>query len=68
MADAEAFADVVRGAFDEIVAAGRTIILVTHDPNVAARCEREITLHDGNIASDRINAPSPRVSASAVTS
>ena len=40
--------------FDELVTAGRTIILVTHDPNVAARCERVITLHDGRIASDRL--------------
>lgn len=41
--------------FDELVAAGRTIILVTHDPNVAARCERVISLHDGRIATDRLN-------------
>jgi putative ABC transport system ATP-binding protein len=41
--------------FDELVAAGRTMILVTHDPNVAARCERVITLHDGRISSDRLN-------------
>ncbi len=41
--------------FDELVTASRTIILVTHDPNVAARCERVITLHDGRIASDRLN-------------
>lgn len=38
--------------FDELVAAGKTIILVTHDPNVAARCQRVIRLHDGRIASD----------------
>jgi putative ABC transport system ATP-binding protein len=41
--------------FDALVAAGRTILLVTHDPNVAARCERVITLHDGRIATDRRN-------------
>lgn len=46
--------------FDELVATGRTIIIVTHDPNVAARCERVITLHDGRIASDRINPRGPR--------
>jgi putative ABC transport system ATP-binding protein len=38
--------------FDELVAAGKTIILVTHDPTVAVRCQRVIRLHDGRIASD----------------
>jgi putative ABC transport system ATP-binding protein len=41
--------------FDELVAGGRTIMLVTHDPNVAARCERVITLHDGRVATDKLN-------------
>jgi len=38
--------------FDELVATGRTIILVTHDPGVASRCKRVIRLHDGKVASD----------------
>ena len=38
--------------FDELVAAGKTIILVTHDPTVAKRCQRVIRLHDGRVASD----------------
>jgi putative ABC transport system ATP-binding protein len=38
--------------FDELVATGRTIILVTHDPSVASRCKRVIRLHDGKVASD----------------
>jgi putative ABC transport system ATP-binding protein len=42
--------------FDELVASGRTIIIVTHDPTVAARCERVITLHDGRMSNDRLNA------------
>src|SRR5919112_164472 len=33
--------------FDELVAGGRTIILVTHDPTVAHRCQRVIQLQDG---------------------
>jgi len=32
---------------------GRTIIIVTHDADVAARAERTIELRDGRIASDR---------------
>src|SRR5256885_8115677 len=33
--------------FDNLVAQGKTIILVTHDPTVAHRCQRVIMLHDG---------------------
>jgi putative ABC transport system ATP-binding protein len=42
--------------FDNLVEQGKTIILVTHDPTVAHRCQRVITLHDGNIAKDERNA------------
>jgi putative ABC transport system ATP-binding protein len=38
--------------FDELVATGRTIILVTHDPGVARRCSRVIQLHDGSVVRD----------------
>lgn len=33
---------------------GSTLVLVTHDPNLAKRTERIITLHDGAIASDKL--------------
>jgi putative ABC transport system ATP-binding protein len=42
--------------FDELVEAGKTIILVTHDPSVAHRCQRVIRLHDGRVQSDERNA------------
>src|SRR5207249_8994528 len=42
--------------FDELVAAGKTIILVTHDPSVAHRCTRVIHLHDGRVFKDERNA------------
>src|SRR5215211_8043227 len=42
--------------FDELVKAGKTIILVTHDPSVAHRCSRVIRLHDGRVQSDERNA------------
>ena len=33
-------------------AAGRTIVMVTHEPDIAARAKRVISLRDGRIASD----------------
>ena len=41
--------------FDELVAQGKTIILVTHDPSVAHRCSRVIHLHDGQVSKDERN-------------
>ncbi len=38
--------------FDELHAAGMTIIMVTHDDSVAERCERVVRLRDGEIESD----------------
>ncbi len=47
--------------FDELVEAGKTIILVTHDPSVAHRCHRVIHLHDGKVFKDERNARHPVV-------
>ena len=41
--------------FDEMVADGRTIILVTHDPHVGNRAHRVIQLHDGRVVKDERN-------------
>jgi putative ABC transport system ATP-binding protein len=38
--------------FDELHATGRTVVLITHEPDVAARAHRVIRLHDGAVASD----------------
>ncbi|HEU4457074.1 MAG TPA: ABC transporter ATP-binding protein [Longimicrobium sp.] len=38
---------------------GQTIIMVTHEPDIAAHAERVVTLRDGQIASDRRQAPVP---------
>ena len=35
---------------------GRTIIMVTHEPDIAAHTERIITLRDGKILSDNLNS------------
>jgi putative ABC transport system ATP-binding protein len=45
--------------FDQLVADGRTIMLVTHDPSVAHRCQRVIHLHDGSVLHDERNARHP---------
>jgi putative ABC transport system ATP-binding protein len=41
--------------FDDLVASGRTILLVTHDPSIAQRCHRVIHLHDGQVQQDHRN-------------
>ena len=38
--------------FDLRASAGTTLILITHDPALAARCERQIRIEDGHIVSD----------------
>jgi putative ABC transport system ATP-binding protein len=58
------FADEPTGALDSAtsgevldlllasVAQGRTLVVVTHDPEVAARCARTVVLRDGRVVSD----------------
>ena len=45
--------------FDDLVDRGTTIVMVTHDPGVAHRCHRVVTLHDGLLKSDERNARHP---------
>ena len=42
--------------FDELHHQGMTIIMVTHDPSVAARCQRVVHLKDGLIDRDELQA------------
>jgi len=39
--------------FEQLHVEGQTLIVVTHDPGIAACCKRLIRLHDGHIAEDR---------------
>ncbi len=50
--------------FDGLHADGQTIIVVTHEEEIAARCERVIRLLDGQIASDERRAGGQPVSRS----
>jgi putative ABC transport system ATP-binding protein len=62
----------ILGLFSELHADGITIVIVTHDPAVAAYCHRVVRLHDGRIAEDRMQTqvehlvPSPVVGAALV--
>jgi putative ABC transport system ATP-binding protein len=46
-------ADEILSLFEDLNRDGRTILVVTHAPDVAQRTARRITLHDGLIISDR---------------
>jgi ABC-type lipoprotein export system ATPase subunit len=39
--------------FQELHDEGQTVVMVTHEPDIAACAERIITLRDGKVASDR---------------
>jgi putative ABC transport system ATP-binding protein len=52
--------------FDELNAAGRTIVLITHENEVGARADRLITLFDGRVAGDIRQEPSGRHAAAGV--
>jgi putative ABC transport system ATP-binding protein len=49
--DSASGADILR-LFDELHAQGKTLVLVTHDPNVAAHARRVLRLRDGQVESD----------------
>jgi len=42
----------IMGLIDELHNKGQTIIMVTHEPDIAAHCERIISLTDGRVESD----------------
>jgi putative ABC transport system ATP-binding protein len=47
----------ILGLFEDLWRAGHTVLVVTHDPYVAARAARVIRMRDGRIESDRRNRP-----------
>lgn len=51
--------------FDELNGEGRTIIMVTHEDEVAERAKRVVRLRDGLLQSDKTNSPEHRQAAAA---
>jgi len=42
--------------FDELAASGRTIVIITHEDEVAERAHRVLSIRDGLVASDRLTS------------
>ncbi|MDI3538624.1 MAG: putative transport system ATP-binding protein [Bacillota bacterium] len=53
----------ILAVFQELNAEGITVVMVTHDPNVARHSERIVRLADGRIVSDERVLPEERLSA-----
>jgi putative ABC transport system ATP-binding protein len=49
--DSAATHDILR-LFDELRAAGQTLVMVTHDERVAATADRIVSMRDGTVAAD----------------
>ena len=45
--------EVVADIFQQLAAGGQTIVMVTHDAQLAHRARRIVTMEDGNVVSDR---------------
>ncbi len=54
-------ADSVFHLFENLVAEGKTILMVTHDESLAQRAKRIVTIADGEITSDTIPQSAIRI-------
>jgi putative ABC transport system ATP-binding protein len=46
----------IMGVFEELHRQGQTVIMVTHEADIAAHAERVVVLRDGRVESDRLQA------------
>jgi putative ABC transport system ATP-binding protein len=46
----------IMAVFEELHTQGQTVIMVTHEADIAAHAERVVVLRDGRVESDRIQA------------
>lgn len=51
--------DIIELMFARRAETGATLVIITHDPELAARCDRIVTIADGLIASDSATDPAP---------
>jgi putative ABC transport system ATP-binding protein len=47
----------IMALFDEVHRSGQTVVVVTHEPDIAAHCRRTLRVSDGRIVEDRLNPP-----------
>lgn len=47
----------IMALFDELHRQGQTVIVVTHEPDIAAHCHRTLRVSDGKIVQDSVNKP-----------
>lgn len=57
--DSTTSSEVMNALLGSTVAQGRTLVMVTHDATVAARCQRVISVRDGRIVADSAAAVAP---------
>ena len=55
-------AQAIFSLFEDLVHSGKTILMVTHDPDLARRVERTIKLSDGEIIEESLGAAFPALS------
>jgi len=47
----------IMALFDALHAQGQTVVIVTHEPDIAAHCRRTIRVRDGLVVDDSLNPP-----------